>query len=286
MKFKDKLKSNKFLITAELFPPKGTDISFFSKRADCLLNSGVDAVNVTDNQRASMRTSSLAMCKILADKGIEPILQLTARDRNRIALQSDLLGASVLGIENVLILSGDHPKFGDYANAKAVYDLDTIQLIKTTKMLGSGFDLAGKKLCGSPNFCVGAVVNPTAYPNEMQVLMFEKKIKAGAEFFQTQTVFDVEIFKAFYDKVKSFGVKVLAGVMLIKSAKSLSFFQNLPGVTVPKEIQKKIASSSVALKDGIDICAQTIKQLRQFADGVHIMSIGMEELIPEIINKS
>jgi 5,10-methylenetetrahydrofolate reductase len=286
LNFKDKLKSNKFLITAELFPPKGTDISLFLQRLKCLSRADIDAVNVTDNQRASMRTSSLAMCKILLDKGIEPIFQLTARDRNRIALQSDLLGASVLGIENVLILSGDHPKFGDYDNAKAVYDLDTIQLIKTAKTLETGFDLAGKKLSGAPTFCVGAVVNPAAQPNEMQVLMFEKKITAGAQFFQTQTVFDVETFKIFYDKVKNFNVKVLAGVMLIKSPKALSFLKTLPGVNIPEEIQEKINSSSDALKDGIEICAQTIKSLRRFADGAHIMAIGLEDHIPEIINKS
>ncbi|MDR1926365.1 MAG: methylenetetrahydrofolate reductase, partial [Endomicrobium sp.] len=184
MKFKEKIKLDKFLITAELFPPKGIEVSSFLRRADYV--SGLDAVNVTDNQRASMRVGSLAMSKVLIDKGIEPILQIGARDKNRIALQSEMLSANILGIENILLLSGDHPSIGEYPTAKAVYDLDTIQLIKTARLLETGVDLAGKNLCGSPKFCVGAVVNPSAQPNDLQVLMLEKKIKAGVEFFQTQ----------------------------------------------------------------------------------------------------
>ena len=182
MDFKEKLKSNKFLITAELFPPRGVDISSFLRRASCLSN--LDAVNVTDNQRASMRVGSLAMSKILLEQSMEPILQITTRDKNRIALQSELLSANVLGIKNVLLLSGDHPIVGEYYSSKAVYDLDTIQLIKTARLLESGVDLAGKRLSGSPKFCIGAVINPSAQPSDLQVLMFEKKIKAGTEFFQ------------------------------------------------------------------------------------------------------
>jgi 5,10-methylenetetrahydrofolate reductase len=221
MKFKEKLKSDKFLITAELFPPKGTDVSDFLRRAKRLKN--LDAVNVTDNQRASMRVGSLAMCKLLLDAGIEPVLQLACRDKNRIALQSELLSANVLGIENVLILSGDHPDAGEYKGTKAVYDLDTVQLIKTARLLETGFDLAGKKLSGAPRFCAGAVVNPSAVPSELQAIMFEKKVKAGAEFFQTQTVFDAETYKTFYDKIKHAGAVVLPGGTLIKSLKFMAF---------------------------------------------------------------
>ncbi len=284
MKFKEKLKSDKFLITAELFPPKGVDISTFLRRASCL--TGLDAVNVTDNQRASMRVGSLAMSKILLEQGIEPVLQLAVRDKNRIALQSELLSANVLGIENVLCISGDHPKAGEYSGAKAVYDLDTVQLIKTARLLETGTDLAGKKLNGSPKFCVGAVVNPSAQPNELQVLMFEKKIKAGAEFFQTQTIFDANEYKVFYDKIKHLGVKVLPGITLIKSPKFMDFLMCLPGVSIPQNIQDRINNASDPLSEGINICSELIRELRSFADGVHIMAIGMEEHIPEIIKRS
>jgi 5,10-methylenetetrahydrofolate reductase len=286
LSFSEKLKSNKFLITAELFPPKGSDISSFLRRAKYLSEANIDAVNVTDNQRACMRAGSLAMSKILLDKHIEPIFQITVRDRNRIALQSDLLSANVLGIKNVLILSGDHPKNGEYPNAKAVYDLDVLQLIRAAKLLEKGIDLAQKKLLGSPSFCIGAVVNPSSQPNELQTLMFEKKVKSGAEFFQTQTIFDIKTFKYFFEKIKRFKIKVIPGITLVKSQKFMRFLQTLPGVNIPKTIQDRINSSNDALSEGIKICAETIKELRHFADGVHIMAIGMEECIPEIIKKS
>jgi len=285
LNFKEKLKSDKFIITAELFPSKGTDISSFLKRAS-YLQGNVDAVNVTDNQRASMRVGSLAMCKLLLEMGIEPVMQMTCRDRNRIALQSDLLSAYVLGIENVLILSGDHPNAGEYAGTKAVYDLDTVQLIKTARLLETGMDLAGKKLNGSPKFCVGAVVNPSVDPIDLQILMFEKKINAGAEFFQTQTIFNASQYKSFHEKIKDFKVKVLPGVTLIKSPKFMEFLQKLPGVNIPQEVQDRINSASDPLAEGIKICSETIRELRSFADGVHIMAIGIEEYIPEIIRQS
>ncbi|MDR1401264.1 MAG: methylenetetrahydrofolate reductase [Endomicrobium sp.] len=284
MSFKEKLKSSKFLITAELFPPRGVNISSFLCRASCLVN--FDAVNVTDNQRASMRVGSLAMSKILLEQSIEPILQITTRDRNRIALQSELLSANVLGIKNVLLLSGDHPNIGEYCGSKAVYDLDTIQLIKTARLLESGVDLVGKKLNGSPEFCAGAVVNPSAHPSGLQVLMFKKKVKAGAEFFQTQAVFDVMAFKKFFDKVKYLRIKILPGVILIKSRKFMQFMQLLPGVNIPEKIQDRINSASDPLAEGIKICSETIKEFRSFADGVHIMAIGVEEYIQEIIKNS
>jgi len=281
LNFKKKLKSDKFLITAELFPPKGIDISSFLHRAECL--SCVDAVNVTDNQGASMRVGSLAMSKILLEHSIEPILQLTARDKNRIALQSELMSANVLGIENVLLLSGDHPNVGEYRGSKAVYDLDTIQLIRTARLLETGIDLSGKKLCGFPKFCLGAVVNPSAQPNDLQALMFEKKVKAGVEFFQTQAVFDVPSYKDFFNKIRHLKAKVLPGIILIKSKKFMQFMQSLPGIDIPEKIQSRINSASNPLAEGIKICSETIEEFRSFADGVHIMAIGVEEYIPEII---
>jgi 5,10-methylenetetrahydrofolate reductase len=284
LKFREKLKLDKFLITAELFPPRGVDISSFLRRADYLC--GLDAVNVTDNQRASMRVSSLAMSRILIERAIEPILQLTARDRNRISLQSELLGANVLGIENVLLLSGDHPSVGKYSSAKAVYDLDTLQLIKTARLLEAGVDLAGKKLQGSPKFCIGAVVNPSVRLVDLQALMLEKKVKAGTEFFQTQAIFDVQAYKNFFDKVKHLKVKILPGIILVKSPKFLQFLQSMSGINIPDEVKDRINSASDPLTEGIKICSETIKKLRSFADGVHIMAIGTEEHIPEMIRDS
>jgi 5,10-methylenetetrahydrofolate reductase len=283
LNFREKLKLNNFLITAELFPPKGVATNSFLRRASCLSNL-VDAVNVTDNQRASMRVGSLAMSKVLIDAGIEPILQLCARDKNRIALQSEMLSANILGIENIMLLSGDHPRIGEYPTAKAVYDLDTIQLIRTARLLETGEDLAGKKLCGCPKFCIGAVVNPSAQPNDLQVLMLEKKIKAGAEFFQTQAIFDVQKYKDFFDKTKHFKVKILPGIILIRSLQFMRFIQTLSGINIPQEIQDRISFASDPLAEGIKICSEIIKELRSFADGVHIMAIGMEEHIPKIIN--
>ena len=285
MNFKEKLKSGKFLITAELFPPKGTDVSAFLRRASSLVDCA-DAVNVTDNQRASMRVGSLAMCKLLLEMGIEPVLQMTCRDKNRIALQSEMLSANVLGIKNILFLSGDHPDAGEYAGTKTVYDLDTVQLIKTARILETGVDLAGKKLSGTPSFCAGAVVNPLAEPNELQLMMYEKKINAGAEFFQTQTIFDAGQYKTFFDKIKHFNVKTLPGITLIKSPKFMQFLQKLPGVNIPQNVQDRINNASDPLQEGMDICAEIVRELRSFADGVHIMAIGMEECIPEIIKKS
>lgn len=285
MKFKDKLTTNDFIITAELFPPKGTDISTLLDKAD-ILAKVVDAINITDNQRASMRVGSLAICKLLKDRGYESILQMTCRDRNRIALQSDLLSASVLGLENVLILSGDHTSAGEYIGTKSVYDLDTIQLIKTARLLETGVDLAGKKLKGSPKFCLGAVANPTASPLDLQLLMLEKKINAGIEFVQTQTIFDIVQFQNFFDTIRYKNIKILPGVTVIKSVAFMEFLKKLPGVNIPQNIQDRILSAKNPFDEGIQICAETIYKLRDFADGVHIMAIGIEEYIPDILKKS
>jgi 5,10-methylenetetrahydrofolate reductase len=282
--FREKLKSNKFLITAELMPPKGVDILPLTKKLKYLTN--VDAINITDNQRASMRASSVAISKIIIDHGLTPILQLVTRDKNRIALQSDLLGANILGIENVLLLSGDHTNTSEYYNAKAIYDLDTIQFIKTARLLETGIDLVGKKLYGSPKFCIGAVTNPAAIPQELQILMFKKKVIAGVEYFQTQAIFDVNTYKTFFMKIKSLNRKVLPGLIVIKSVKFMKFIQTLPGINIPQYIQDKIYFSQDPLAEGKRICSSMIKELRSFADGVHIMAIGTEEHIPDIINDS
>jgi methylenetetrahydrofolate reductase (NADPH) len=283
-KFNNSLSQNKFLITAELFPPRGVDLKKLLSKAN-LIGPLVDGINVTDNQRAAMRVSSMSICRLIKEKGFEPIMQMTCRDRNRIALQSDLLGAYVLGIENVLILSGDHPASGEYKDAKTVYDLDPVQLLRVARKLESGQDLLGNKLNGNPKFCLGAVVNPSPKTQELQIMMMEKKFNAGAQFFQTQPIFNVKEFRDFCNKVSHVPVKLIAGVTLLKSLEFVNFLKTIPGVSIPEDIVKRIEGSGNQLQEGIAICAETIRELKTFAGGIHIMAIGMEDQIPEILGK-
>ncbi|MCG2676482.1 methylenetetrahydrofolate reductase [bacterium] len=283
-RFSERLKSKKFIITCELFPPKGTDLTNLLEKAE-RLKGIVDGVNVTDSQRAIMRISPLAVCHILKEKGLEPIFQLTCRDRNRIALQSDLLGASALGIENVLILSGDHPTIGDHPEAKPVYDLDPVQLLKTARTLEKGEDLAGRRLKGIPKFCLGAVANPSFEPLELQILMMEKKVRAGAEFFQTQPIFDLETFQNFKEKISKLGAKVIIGIFLLKSLKMAQLMDDI-GLKIPKEYLKRLGKTEDPLKEGMNIAVDLIKNIKNECDGVHLMALGKEECIPEILRKA
>ena len=282
--FSEKLKSKKFIVTCELFPPKGTDLTNLLKKAEALKGM-VDGVNVTDSQRAIMRISPLAVCHILKERGLEPIFQLTCRDRNRIALQSDLLGASVLGIENILILSGDHPAIGDHPQAKPVYDLDSIQLLKTARTLEKGEDLGGKRLKGVPKFCLGAVANPSFVPLELQVLMMEKKVQAGAEFFQTQPIFDLKTFKDFQKKASKLEAKVIIGIFLFKSLKMAKLLDEM-GLKIPQEYLERLEKTEDPLKEGINIAVDLIQEIKNECDGVHLMALGKEEYIPEILKRA
>ena len=218
MTFCEKIEQGKFLVTSEIGPPKGTDLKEMLEDAE-LIRSRVDAINVTDLQSSVLRVGSLAVCSLLKNRGIEPIFQMTCRDRNRLALQSDLLSASVLGIENVLLLTGDYPTLGDHPESKPVFDLGSVQLIQVASALESGKDMKGNALKGAPKFCMGAVVNPGADPLEPETIKMEKKIEAGAQFFQTQAVYDIELFKRFLDSIKDIKkVPILAGIVLLKSA--------------------------------------------------------------------
>jgi len=280
---KDSLSSKKFTITAEICPPKGTDISDFLKKAR-LLKSKIDAANVTDNQRAVMRLSSLACSVLLLKEGIDPVFQMTCRDRNRIAIQSDIMGAWALGVKNILALSGDHVSFGDHRDAKAVFDLDSVQLVQVISKLNSGTNMKDTPLRGGTGFFIGAVVAPEAEPWEPEMIKFEKKIVAGAKFFQTQAVYDMEKFHRFYEYAKKFDVKILAGILLLKSAKMAHFLNNnVPGVTVPKHLIDELEKAPDQLMRGIEIAAQQVKELRAFCDGAHIMAIGQEESVARII---
>ncbi len=290
MSFKDTLNSGKFTVTAEAGPPKGTDIKKIVHEVE-MLKGKVDGVNVTDNQSAVMRISSTSFCKVILDMGLEPILQMTCRDRNRIGLQSDLLGASILGIKNVLCMTGDHPNAGDHKEAKTVYDIESVQLLNVVNSLNNGKDMMGNELKGSTDFYQGAVVTPEANPLEPQLMKFEKKIGAGANFFQTQAIYDIDKFKDFMTEARKFPVKILAGLVLLKSAGMANFMNKfVPGINVPQELigELKEAGKEKALDAGIDIMARHIKQLKEenICDGVHIMAIGAEDKVPVIMERS
>jgi 5,10-methylenetetrahydrofolate reductase len=282
-RLQQKLDAGEFVITAEVCPPKGADCAEFLARAGALQGSA-DAINVTDNQGANMRISSLAAAALLVREGIEPVFQITCRDRNRMALQSDLLGAAALGIRNILALSGDHISFGDHRQAKPVFDLDSVQLLQAIASLSEGKDLAGRPLHGAPIFYSGAAAAPEAEPFEPTLFKLEKKAAAGARFFQTQAFFDPDRLRLFSEAVKPFGVKVIAGIFLLKSAKMARFVTgNIPGLRVPDTIVQELENSPDPIGQGVEIARRLAADARSCCDGIHIMAMGREDLIPEII---
>lgn len=281
---RDALKQGRFVITGEVGPPKGTDITKLMEEAEIIKNRVV-AINVTDIQSAVMRLGSMAVCHLLKEKGIEPIFQMVCRDRNRLALQSDLLSAYVLGIENVLCLTGDYPTLGDHPGTKPVFDLDSVQLLAAAKGLCEGHDMAGNALEGNPDFFLGAVVTPGADPVEPQILKMEKKVKAGAQFFQTQAVYEIDKFARFMEKVKYLNVPVLAGIVVLKGAKMAEFMnKNVAGVHVPDNIIDELKTSTDRVKTTIEISARLIRELKQLCQGVHIMPLGWGHHIPAILD--
>lgn len=283
---KQSLDSTRFTITAEICPPKGTDISDFLNKAR-LLKGHIAAANVTDNQRAVMRLSSLACSILILREGIDPVFQMTCRDRNRLALQSDIMGAWVLGIRNILALTGDHVSFGDHREAKAVFDLDSVQLVQTISKLNEGTNIKDKPLKGGSDFFIGAVVSPGVEPWEPEMIKFEKKIEVGARFFQTQAIYDMERFQRFFEYARQFDVKILGGILLLKSAKMANFLNtNVPGVDVPKHLIEELESSKNELEKGIEIAARQLTELKSFCHGAHIMAIGQEESVVSIIERS
>ncbi len=286
MTFKEKLRSDKFLVTSEIGPPKGIDVHEALEDAD-LLKDKVDAINVTDIQSSVMRLGSLAVCRLLKERGHEPIYQLTCRDRNRLALQSDLLSAAVLGIENVLLLTGDFTTLGDHPQAKAVFDIGSVQLIRAAKTLMEGKDMAGNELKGKPSFCMGAVVNPGADPLEPEIMKMEKKIRAGAEFFQTQAVYDIEQFKRFLDMSKGFDTVIMAGIVMLKSAGMAKFMnKNVSGVFVPESLIKEMEETKNKAETSIEIAARLIKELKPLCRGIHLMPLGWDKKVPAVLEKA
>jgi methylenetetrahydrofolate reductase (NADPH) len=284
MKLSEAFKSGKFVVTSEIGPPKGVDIAKMLEEAE-LLGDRVDGINITDQQSSVMRLGSLAVCKLLKDKGIEPVFQVTCRDRNRIALQSDLLSAHVFGIENVLCLTGDYVSLGDHPQARPVFDLDSISLLQAAVKLRDGKDLAGNELQGTPDFCLGAVVAPAADPVEPQIIKMEKKVAAGAQFFQTQAVYEPEKFEQFMKQVSHLGVSVMLGIVLLKSAGMARFMnKNVAGVYVPDSLIDEMDKAEDRVKKSIEIGARLIKEMRDMCQGVHIMPIGWEKHVPALLD--
>ncbi len=294
MKITDLFQDKVRVLTSEVGPVKGcvrdTDNGHRPKCLDeaNLVKDFVHAVNVTDNQSAVMRLGSLAGSVKLKEQGIEPIYQITCRDRNRIALQSEILTACSLGIDNVLILTGDHTSLGDHIAAKPVFDVDSVQLLKIASGMKAGHDMMGNELYRAPQFAIGAVVNPNFTPMELQLIKMEKKIKAGAEFFQTQAVYDPRIFEQFIGKAEKFGVPIQVGVVFVKSAKMAKFMnEKISGITVPESWGKNLEglTGEKAKEKCVEMTGDLLKEIAPMCQGVHFMPLGWSDLVPKIIDK-
>ncbi|MCL1993887.1 MAG: methylenetetrahydrofolate reductase [Spirochaetes bacterium] len=290
--FQKIFEAGKFPVTAEIGPPMSGDADNVRKKAE-ELKGVVDAANVTDNQTAIVRMSSIAASYISQTEGVEGIVQMTMRDRNRIALYSDILGAWAMGLRNLLILSGDHQSFGNQPQSKNVFDLDTIQFLQAMKNLQeNGVFLGGSKCKHPPQFFLGATVNPFADPGELQLIRLEKKINAGARFLQTQCVYDIEKFERFMEKVRERGLHerayIQAGIMVNKSLKSIQITQTVAGMSVPDECVKRFEKAEDKQAEGINIAIELIDKLKQIEgiSGIHVMAVGWEEIVPEIVKRA
>ena len=286
-RLKDVLDRGEFAVTIEYNPPKGTNISSIVESAKSLIGR-VNGVNVTDNTAAVMRASSLSVSRILYEMGHDPVMQMTCRDRNRLGIQSDLLGAHLLGIRNILCLTGDYPTVGDHKDAKPVYDLDSVQVMGLVQGLNNGRDLAGNKLDGSTAFTIGAAVTPEAELVGPVLAKFEVKVKAGAQFFQTQAVYDPGQFATFMRAVRPCKVKVLAGILLLRNAKMAEFMNaNIPGMSVPQAMIDELRGAGDKSEEvGVEIAVRSINAVRPHCDGVHIMAIKSVDRLPEILTRA
>jgi len=282
-----------FAVTSELGPPKGTSADFVRRHAE-ILKSHVDAANITDNQTAVVRMSSVAASSIIKQMGLDPVMQMTCRDRNRIAMQSEILGAVALDIGNLLCLSGDHQKFGNHPEAKNVHDVDSMQLIQMAKrMRDEDQFLCGDKISGGVPMFIGAAANPFADPFEFRPLRLEKKVHAGADFIQTQGVFDVERFARYMELVCERDLHeqtyILAGIIPMKSAGMARYMRDyVAGLTVPDELVRRMEDAEDAKEEGVKIAVELIEQLREIegVKGVHIMAVAWESIVPVIVERA
>jgi 5,10-methylenetetrahydrofolate reductase len=286
MTFKECLDSKRFAVIVELQPPKGSDISEVFQNAE-LLKGRVDAINVPDLQNAIMRLGSLSVCALLKAKGMEVIYNLSCSDRNRLALQSELLNAAALGLKNVLLLQGDHPSIGDHFEAQPVFDLDVTGLLGAAKRLQEGYDLMGNDLLGKPKFCVGTMVNAAAKGHvlDLEVTDMEKKIRMGADFFFTHSVYDVNVFEAFAKKVAHFKVPIIVGVTLLKSVGMARYVnKHMEGASIPDSIIDQLMKASDKKQASAEIAGHLIKTLKPLCQGIQIIPIGWENLIPGVLD--
>ncbi|MEE9617288.1 MAG: methylenetetrahydrofolate reductase [Anaerolineae bacterium] len=282
-----------FAVTGELGPPKGTSADFVRRKVEILRNY-VDAVNITDNQTAVVRMSSVAACTLLKQVGIDPVMQMTCRDRNRIAIQSDILGAVALGVGNLLCLSGDHQKFGNHPESKNVHDIDSMQLIQMVRRMRDDAQfLSGDKVFSGVRLFIGAAANPFADPFEFRPLRLEKKVRAGADFIQTQGVFDVERFARYMELVRERGlheqVYILAGIIPMKSAGMARYMRDyVAGLTVPNELVERMEDAEDAKEEGVRISLELIEQLREIegVHGIHLMAVAWEDIVPVIVERA
>ncbi|MCL5887093.1 MAG: methylenetetrahydrofolate reductase [Actinobacteria bacterium] len=277
------LEAGEFVITGELSPPLGTDVAAMRKSVD-LLGSACHAINVTDNQGATLHMSSLGASKFVLDAGFEPIFQQTCRDRNRLALQSDLLAAWALGLENLLIVTGDDPRAGDHPQAKGVFDLDSTQLIHIAAQMNAGTDMLGRPLVGGTGFFIGAAAFPEAEPYDVQMLRASRKIAAGASYFQTQAIFDLDKLERATQALRAEGAWVIAGILLLKSPRVVDFVNNkLAGLMIPPHIEQRIKTAEDPLAEGLALAAEQVVACRDICDGVHIMPLGLDEAVARIV---
>jgi 5,10-methylenetetrahydrofolate reductase len=288
-KLEQKIRSRSFVVTSELTPPKGTDLSELLAKAQ-MLAPWVDALNLTESPRARMAIEPKAVAHFLIDHGVEPILQVTARDRNRIAIQADLLGAATLGIENVVFMSGDSPSGGDHPEAKPVFDLNATEMLNMARALASGRDMAGNALKGAPRLYLGAVTNPGAAEFTREVENTRRKIDAGAQFLQTQALYEPATLERFLDALKPDGVAILAGIIPLKSAKMAHWLNDkVPGIRVPDSLIQQMhhaAETGSEVDNGVEIAARVIRDVRPLCAGVHVMGLGWEDHIPAILSAS
>ena len=291
MRITELFERGEFVVTAEVGPPKGFNIDHLVEEANTYLKTRVHAVNVTDNQSSVMRLGSLATCKVLKDHGHNAIFQVTCRDRNRIALQSDILSAALLGIDNLLLLTGDHTTLGDHPGAKPVFDLDSVSLAHAVKKMEEGSDIAGNAIDGEPpKFAKGAVVSPCSDSVDVQLAKMEQKVKAGVEYFQTQGVYEPEKFIKFMEQAKQFGVPVQLGIIIPKNVGMCRYMNaNVAGVHVPDEMIEELKADPEKTKAGItgvEIAARLIRECKDYCQGVHIMALGWENKVPDILDQA
>tara|TARA_Y100000814_G_scaffold287909_1_gene258661 strand:- start:5162 stop:6043 length:882 start_codon:yes stop_codon:yes gene_type:complete len=281
-----KIKDKIFLVTSELNPPKGTDLSTLFNKVE-LLKKSITAFNITDNHTSKMSMSPIAVANLLKTQGIEPIVQLACRDKNRVALQSDILGLSALGIKNILCMTGDHSSIGDDPNSKPVFDLDGISLLKAVSSLRNGKDLANNKLKGAPEIFSGAVANPGSNDIQKEIDRMKQKIEAGAQFFQTQPVYDIKKFESFFNQTKELNIPIIAGHIMLKSADMANNFnKNIPGVSIPQSIIKNLSDASDKKSKSSNIAIELINELKNMCQGIHLMALGWESLIPNILKET